>query len=562
MAARAGRWLPAAIPIAFLALFLFWPLAKILSLGLGPIAAGGLRALAATASQVGVGSLLASSASQALVSTALSLLLGLPAAYVFARWGFPARRWLSIVLFVPFVLPPVVVAAAFDALAGPGGLVEQAASAVTGREVQLAYSPGLGPVIVAHVFYNVSIVVRIVGDFWSVLDPRLGDAARMLGAGRAAAFRTVTLRLLGPAIAAAGLLVFCYCFTSFGIVLILGGPRVATLETAIWREAVQMLDLPAAALLSVLQLAVTAAVMGLYARLERRMSAILRQAPPKLERRRARGPGARVMVGAFGYGLPALVALPLAALVAGSFLVRGGASVEGWTSLFRNLTGSLFWVPPYAAARTSLLFAGITVVLSLVVGLPAAYLVSGTRGREGRRSGAAGGIFDLAILLPLGTSALTLGFGFLVSLDRPPLDLRMSPLLVPIAHALVALPLVTRSLAAPLASLDSRLREASGLLGASPVRTWLTVDLPILGRAISTAAVFAFTVSLGEFAATALLARPEMATITLAIYNRLGLPGDLNRAQAMAMSTVLMLACALGVAALERMRGRPARGAA
>jgi thiamine transport system permease protein len=554
----AVRAVAAAIPLAFLGIFLFWPLVRILSLGLGPLLRGGVRALAATASAANVGAVLAASTAQALVSTVLSLLLALPVASVFARWSFPVRRWMSIVLFVPFVLPPVVVAAAFNATAGPGGLAQLAASAVAGHPVYLSFSLGLGAVIVAHVFYNISIIVRIVGDFWAGLDPRLEQAARALGAGKFAAFRTVTLRLLAPAIAAAALLVFCYCFTSFGIVLILGGPRVNTLETAIWQQAVQMLDLPAAALLSLIQLLVTGLVMGGYARLERRMSAALRQAPPRQVRRRPAGAGAKLMVGVFGWGLPLVVALPLAALAVGTFFPGGRFSLEGWTSLFSNVTGSLFWVSPVSAARTSLLYAVATVGLSLAVGLPAAYLVSGTRGREGRRSGAAGGILDLAILLPLGTSALTLGFGFLVSLDRPPFDLRASPLLVPIAHALVALPLVTRSLAAPLAALDNRLREASGLLGANPVRTWLTVDLPILGRAISSAAVFAFTVSLGEFAATALLARPQQATITLAIYNRLGLPGELNRAQALAMSTVLMVACALGVAALERMRARQA----
>ncbi len=164
------------------------------------------------------------------------------------------------------------------------------------------------------------------------------------------------------------------------------------------------------------------------------------------------------------------------------------------------------------------------------------------------------------MLLPLGTSAVTLGFGFLVALDRPPLDLRASALLVPIAHALVALPLVTRSLSGPIASLDPRLREAAAVLGAGPVRSWRAVDLPVLGRAIASAGVFAFTVSIGEFAASALLARPEFATIPVVIFNRLGTPGDLNRAQALAMSTVLMAVCGIGVAAIEALRPRAPDG--
>lgn len=540
----AGRSIAALLPVAFLGLFLFYPLARVFVLGLAPIAAGGWRGLAATARDLGLGALLASSALQALGSTAISLAIGVPAAWVFARCEFPGRRTLSVVMAVPFVLPAVVVASAFTALGA---------------------AKGIAAVLAAHVFYNVSVVARIVGTSWATLDPRLGEAARVLGAPRGPRLAALTLRLLAPAIAAAGLLVFCYCFTSFGIILLLGGPGVATLETEIWRQAVRLADFSAAGLLALLQLASTAVLMALYARLQRRLAAAMRQVPAAAARRRppagAAGTWRRIAVGAFGYGTAALVAVPLAAIVAGSLVTRTGPGFGAWTSLFRNATGSLFWTSPLAAGRSSLLFAAGALVLALAIGLPAAYAGAGPARREGRRATGANALLDLAVLLPLGTSAVTLGFGFLVALDRPPIDLRASPLLVPIAHALVALPLVTRSLAGPVAALDPRLGEAAAVLGAGRWRAWRAVDLPVLGRAIASAAVFAFTVSIGEFAASSLLARPEFATIPVVIYTRLGTPGALNRAQALAMSTVLMLVCALGVAAIERLRARgPASG--
>jgi thiamine transport system permease protein len=531
----AARTLAASLPLAFLGLFLFYPLARVFVLGLGPLAAGGWTRLAETARGIGLAGLLASSTLQALASTALSLAAGIPAAYVFARCEFPGRKALSVVLAVPFVLPTVVVASAFTALG-------------MGR--------GLGTVLAAHVFYNVSIVVRIVGTAWANLDPRLGEAARVLGARRGPALAALTLRLLAPAIAAAGLLVFCYCFTSFGVVLLLGGPRVATLETEIWRQAVRLADFGGAALLALLQLAATGMLMALYARVQRRLSSAMRQTPSADSRRRPRTAARWAAVTVFGYGTAALVALPLAGIAAGSLVTRSGIGFAAWASLFRNATGSLFWTSPLDAARTSLLFAAGALVIALAVGLPAAYPAAGVARREGRRAAGPAALFDLAVLLPLGTSAVTLGFGFLVALDRPPLDLRASALLVPIAHALVALPLVTRSLSGPIASLDPRLREASAVLGASPARSWRAVDLPVLGRAIASAGVFAFTVSIGEFAASALLARPEFATIPVVIFARLGTPGELNRTQALAMSTVLMLVCCLGVAAIERLRAR------
>jgi thiamine transport system permease protein len=241
--------------------------------------------------------------------------------------------------------------------------------------------------------------------------------------------------------------------------------------------------------------------------------------------------------------------LPLAVLTARSVITPSGVSLQYWIALFRNVRNSIFYVSPVSAALNSLAFSGVTVLLSLALGIPAAYLVAGSR-----RSRLLGRAADLLFLLPLGTSAVTLGFGFIVSFGAPPLAIRTSLIIIPVAHALVALPLVVRSLTGPLRSLDPSLRESAALLGAGPARVRLRVDLPILRRAFLSAAAFAFTVSLGEFAATALLTRPERATIPVLIYSALTQPGDLNRGQAMAMSVVLMAACGLGIAAIERFR--------
>jgi len=157
-------------------------------------------------------------------------------------------------------------------------------------------------------------------------------------------------------------------------------------------------------------------------------------------------------------------------------------------------------------------------------------------------------------MLPLGTSAVTLGLGYIVALDRPPLNLRTSPLLVVLAHTLIALPFVLRSILPALRSIHPRLREAAALLGASPWRVWQEVDLPIVARAVLVGAVFAFTVSLGEFGATSLIARPERPTMPIAIYRFLGRPGAANYGQALAMATLLMVVCAVGFLAIERFR--------
>jgi thiamine transport system permease protein len=255
-----------------------------------------------------------------------------------------------------------------------------------------------------------------------------------------------------------------------------------------------------------------------------------------------------------GIGLTAGLLLPLWALAASSFMTRSGFGFQYWISLFRDVRHSIFYTSPLQAAAHSLMFSAATVVISLSLGVPAAYVISRTRGTSGRIRAVGSGIVDLLFLLPLGTSAVTLGFGFIISLNSPPLELRSSILLIPIAHSLVALPLVVRSLLAPLSSINPRLRETAALLGSGPLRVRLEVDLPILRRAFIAAAAFAFTVSMGEFAATALLTRPDLATIPVVIYGSLTQPGELNQGQALAMSTILMAVCGLGLAAIERFR--------
>jgi thiamine transport system permease protein len=163
-------------------------------------------------------------------------------------------------------------------------------------------------------------------------------------------------------------------------------------------------------------------------------------------------------------------------------------------------------------------------------------------------------MLDGFFMLPLGVSAVTLGFGYLITLDEPPLDLRDSPMLVPIAQALVALPLVVRTIVPVLAGVDDRQRQAAASLGASPLRALLTVDLPVVWKPLLAAGGFAFAVSLGEFGATSFLARDEHPTLPVVIYRLLGHPGELNYGMALAGSVVLAATTAIVVLAVDRLR--------
>ena len=607
---------PAAL---FLACFYFYPLAGILRASLAQAAGvgqGGLgagagagtgvgagfgwwAAVAAAARVPGLGKIVGFTFYQAILSTALTLAIGLPGAYLLARFRFPGQGALRALSAVPFVLPTVVVATAWGALLGPRGWVNQAwMAAFHLDQPPILFVGTLGAVLLAHVFYNTTIVLRLVGDYWARLDPHLEAAASALGAGRAQVLWHVTLPLLAPAVTAAALLVFIFDFSSFGVILVLGGPQMTTLETEIYRQTVAMFNLPTAAVLSLLQLGCTLGLALAYRQASTRLALPLSPRPPESTRRPITTLRARVGATVLLAVLTLLLVSPLVALAVRSVTPlgpdrRGAATAvgaerrEAATSVgsepreaatsegqdrrgtattgdgdsggyrlpltlayYRELTvnrrNSFFYVPPERAIRNSLVIAFATVILALALGLPAAWALT--------RRGLAVATFDALLMLPLGTSSVTLGLGFLVALDRPPLDLRASPLLLPLAHTLVALPFVVRTLSPALANLKPRLRQAAAVLGAGPVQVWRAVDLPLVARAVTVAAAFAFTISLGEFGATALLARPEQPTVPVVIYRLLGAPGTLNYGQALAMSTLLMLVCAASIVAIERFR--------
>jgi thiamine transport system permease protein len=530
------------VPAAFVATFFVYPVASIIGRGLVPAGGGlDLEPLGRVVTDGGLREVAWFTLWQAALSTVLTVVVALPGAYVLARYDFHGRRLLRAAVTVPFVLPTVVVGSAFRSLLGGDGPL-----AALGLEQSLA------AILIAHVFFNYAVVVRTVGGLWSHLDPRQEEAARVLGASPWHAFRAVTLPALRPAIAAAASIVFLFTFTSFGVILILGGPRYATLEVEIYRQTAELLNLRLAAALSVVQLLAVMTLLTVSARFQGRRAEALRLRAAAEVVRPPAGWRQRGLLAANLGVMAALLGGPLAVLVERSFATEAGYGLGFYRGLSELRRGSSLFVPPAEAIRNSLLFAAAATVMAVVVGgLAAVALVSRTAG-PGRHRLLRG--VDTLLMLPLGTSAVTVGFGFLVALDHPPLDLRGSAWLIPIAHALVAVPFVVRTMTPVLRSIDQRLREVAAVLGASPARVWREVDLPIVARAVLVAAGFAFAISLGEFGATIFIARPDYPTLPVVIFRLLGQPGPLNFGAAMAASTILMLLTAVAILAIERVR--------
>ncbi len=555
-----------AAPLTFLGLFYAYPLLSILGISFARSAESTAAPFIQALSSKNIQNVLWFTIWQAVLSTLLTLLLGLPGAYLMARYNFRGKALVQALSGIPFVLPTLVVATSFNALLGPRGWINLALMAgLHLTQPPITFVNSLGAILVAHVFYNTTIVLRLVGDFWAHLDPRLGQAARVLGAGKWQELRRVTLPLLSPAIAAAALLVFIFVFTSFGVILVLGGPRYATLEVEIYNQTLSLFNLPLAAALSVIQLACTLVFSIVYTRLVKRLGRPLSLHPRCYTQHKLNTWQRKIMAGLLLTLLLGLLTTPLVALAARSFTrfeaergqhsqVNYGLTLDFYRELLVNRRQSVFYVPPVRAIGISFTYAAITVVMALALGFPAAWALSRDSGDQKSFGELLNRLLDPLLMLPLGTSAVTLGLGFIVALGRPPLDLRASPLLVPLAHTLVAFPFVVRSLTPALRSIRPRLRQAAATLGASPAQVLRHIDLPLAGRAIVVAATFAFTISLGEFGATAMISRPEYPTIPVAIYRFISQPGALNYGQALALSTILMAVTAVGMLAIERFR--------
>lgn len=452
------------------------------------------------------------------------------------------------------MLPTVVVAAGFNALLGARGWLNLGLM----EAFQLERGPvnflgTLTAILAAHVFYNTTIVIRLVGTALERVDPHLEQAARTLGARPFQVLRDVVRPALRPALLSATLLVFLFDFTSFGVILLMGAGRFATLEVEIYRQALQFSNLPLAALLSLVQLVCTLVFSVLYSRMISGLAAVSTGRAASRPAMPARSAGQKIFQAGLVLLLAAFFLLPLISLPLRSLTrleadrgdrggVQYGLTADYYTGLFVNQRASVFYVPPVRALGNSLAYAAATVLLSLALGFPAAAALA--------RPTALERTLDPFLMLPLGASAVTLGLGFIVSFGR----WLASPFFVPIAHTLIALPFVVRTLQPALASIPKRLREAAATLGASPRQIWWTVDWPVVARATLAAGVFAFTVSLGEFGATSLVVRPEYPTLPVAIARFLDLPGGMNYGQAMAMATLLMLVCGAGILLLEKLR--------
>lgn len=519
-----------AVPLVFLGIFFAWPVLTLVGRGAWPDGHLDLGGFGEVLTRARTWRIIRQTLVQALAGTALCVLVGVPGAHVLYRRRFPGRGLLRGLVLVPFVLPSVVVGVAFHALLTQGGPL--GGTGLDGTTTA---------VVAALVFFNYGLVVRTVGTMWSRLDPRAVEAARALGASPWRAFRTVTLPSLAPAIASAASLTFLFCATAYGVVLVLGGTGIGTIETEIYILTAQYLDLRAAAVLSVLQLLVIAAALWVSERARRATEAglALRLDVPAPGLRRGDMPALLLTLGV----VVGLLIGPMAVLVVRSLRRDGAWTLANYTDLSTTGGRNALLVTVWEAAGNSLRVAVVAAAIALAVGVAVSLVVSRRPRSAWLRRGVVA--LDSVFMLPLGVSAVTVGFGFLITLTRPPLALTRSWWILPLAQAVVAVPMVVRTLLPALRAIDPRQREAASALGAGPGRVLATVDGPHLLRAGGLAAGFALATSLGEFGATSFLARPQTPTLPVVLYRLIGSPGAQNQGMGLASGVVLAAGTAL-----------------
>ena len=440
---------------------------------------------------------------QALLSTLGTLAIGLPAALVLSRYAFKSRQMIRALTFVPFVLPTVVVGIAFASLA------------------PAQYQSGPLPLILAHIYLNIAVVVRVVGSRWEKLPTAFNDSASLLGARPLTNFRTITFPLLRNSILGASGIVFVFCFSTYGAARVLAGPRFPTIETEIYRYAFYIGDMPQASALVIWQLLTILLVLALTYRPQSIYLAQRALTPLAYERRNKR---LAFSTSAFFIGLITL--LPIAILFFNSVHSSRGFTLSHWQV-------SELWT----SFSTSLSIALAATVLALCFGCCGAFAIAYSTHVRFQRTAQA------LTSLPIVVSAVALGLGYLLAFRSSPINWRGSMWLLPVAHSAVALPFVVRIISPAAQEIQPELRENALLLGASPWKVWTSIDLPSLLRPLAIAASFAFSISLGEFGASSLFTRHGHQTLTMRIGQLLSRPGELLQKQAIASSCLLAFAC-------------------
>lgn len=501
------------IPLVFLGVLFFWPLVNILNRGFEGDWA--VHLVDARDWQITWFTIW-----QALVSTGITIALAVPGAYILYRKNFVGQRFIRSLITIPFMLPTIVVATGFTIF----------------RDAANLWTDPIVWIIAAHVFLNYALAVRTIGSYWMSLDLQTEEAAAMAGAGRLRTVFSISMPQLKPAIISATASTFLYCTASYGVILVLGGGQIQSLETEIASAANTLLDLPKASALALIQTLLSVVAFG--------VSQTGGRANIGIELGDHDGQVKRVDRKdwlAIAITLPVvafLIATPMIQIVWKTF-TEGSGFVQNFVNLTSLGTRNVLNISVLDAALNSFRNMLISASIALLVGVTVSYLLA--LPTKKRSTVLINRVLDVMFLLPLGISTVVLGFGYLVTFGGYPLPLRETWLVVPLIQSVMAVPLVVRLIYPALAALDRNHIEAAATAGANRWQSFWLIELPMVRFSLYTAAAFAALVSLGEFGAASLLAYGDQATLPTVLYSLISKPGGDNYGMAMAASTLIIV---------------------
>lgn len=468
------------------------------------------------------------------LSAVAALAVGYPVGVFLGRYSWRGQSLLRTLLLIPFLLPTLVVVFGVEELFSPGGWISSvwAPASVLGS--------GLPGIVLTNVLFNVPIVVLLTAVGVESSSPELEESVATLGGGPARAYRDVWGPPSWAGAIAGGILTFLFSALAFAAPLLLCGARCYTLEARIWSLDQQLLEPNAAALLALVMVALlaapTVAYLWLAAGLRRGTST--RARPPRPVPWRSPVALALALV---SVGFLALVGLFLAAVVwrgVGS----GGAGASGLPALFGVRVSEAIGISAASALGNTLFYAVLSTAIALLLGLTAGF-------SERRRSVGVRAV-PLLLFVPLLFSPIVLSLS-LATFWRPALGGTSSTwFLIVVSQTMLALPFALQSLRLSLGASPAVLGESARVLGASPWAAYLDVEVPPARNGLLAAALLAFTLGLGEFTATNLLATPTFTTLPVAIYRldavRLVAPAQAAAALLVLVSLATFLVLAVG----------------
>ena len=491
------KLIPWIIPTLFIALGFYLPIGRVVVQGIG----------------LSFNPVIPFTIFQAVLSTVLAMGLALPIATLLYRRRFFGSRVLQGIIAVPFLMPTVVVAIALDDY--------QKAL----RESFDPFAAGLIGILLAHVFLNMGLIIRAVGSRIASLDEHQIEAAKLDGADGLRLWWEIIFPQLRSTVAASSVLVFLYSVTSFGVIRLLGGGSIETIETEIFIEALRNLDLAEASRLAFVQTLITVAAFAVSIRLGNISidsdSGIIK----KLQ-------VSDIPLLVFSAAVVALLyLLPTTSIFLKAFTVQGSFGFQNFINLAGTGTRDLLNISVVEASANSIRNMLIATVVSMVI----AMLVA--RASKDRQW------LAIPFLLPLGISAVVIGLGYLVGFAGiPGLSLlRSSWLIVPLSQVVIALPLAIRLLQSAFGSIPRELTDSAELDGADSSQRLRLIELPLIAPAWKNVLAFVALISLGEFSAASFLASGDQATITTLLFRLASRPGGENFGMAMATSALIIV---------------------